>query len=148
MKCSYYGRLSGRRIWSQLTKLRWSKRQLSCDISWVGPHDLKVSTSMLISYKIGAGRVQVAQSLLALLPPELTSVAEPEEVATEYLHYRQFFVIWEMVARIVEYQAEESSMAVHGATRDAKTAWVTEYRVCLFKAWFSQIVFDQLHCRT
>lgn len=78
----------------------------------------------------GAGRVQVAQSLFALLPPELTSIAEPEEVATEYLHYRQFFVIWEMLGRVVEYQAEESTMAVHGATREAKTAWVADYRVC------------------
>ena len=76
--------------------------------------------------------MQVAQSLLSLLPSELISIAEPEEVATEYLHYRQFFVIWEMVARVVEYQAEESTMAVHGATRDAKTAWVTEYRVYFF----------------
>jgi nuclear pore complex protein Nup107 len=59
----------------------------------------------------------------------LTSIAEPEEVSTEYLHYRQFFVIWEILDRVVEYQAEESTMAVHGATRETKMAWVAEYRV-------------------
>ena len=118
-------------------KLHWNKQLLSCDISWVGfPYSSSTRLQHVNPLKTGAGRVQVALSLLALLPPELTSIAEPEEVATEYLHYRQFFVIWEMVGRVVEYQAEESTMAVHGASRDAKTAWLSEYRVCISRVWF------------
>lgn len=95
---------------------------------------------MLSSTK-GAGRVQVAQSLSALLPPELTAIAEPEGVATEYLHYRQFFVIWEMLGRVVKYQAEESTMAIHGPTREAKAAWVADYRVC-FHSLFLRRIFQ------
>jgi nuclear pore complex protein Nup107 len=78
---------------------------------------------------LGAGRVQAAHSLLALLPAELTSIAEPEEVATEYLHYRQFFVIWETIARVVDCQAEEGTLVAHGASREVRAAWLTEYRV-------------------
>ena len=73
--------------------------------------------------------MHAAQSLLALLSSELSGISEPEEVATEYLHYRQFFVIWEMISRVVECQAEESTIAAHGGTREAKAAWLAEYRV-------------------
>lgn len=86
---------------------------------------------------LGAGRVQAAQSLLALLPPELTSIAEPEEVATEYLHYRQFFVIWEAIARVVDCQAEESTLIAHGASREVRAAWLTEYRACSLLFFYS-----------
>ena len=72
--------------------------------------------------------MQAAHSLLALLPAELTSIAEPEEVATEYLHYRQFFVIWETIARVVDCQAEEGTLVAHGASREVRAAWLTEYR--------------------
>ncbi|KAF8962886.1 nuclear pore protein 84/107 [Flammula alnicola] len=85
--------------------------------------------TVILRYFLGAGRVQAAQSLLSLLPVELASIAEPEEVATEYLHYRQFFVIWETIARVVECQAQESTFTQGpGTTRETKAAWVADYR--------------------
>jgi nuclear pore complex protein Nup107 len=86
------------------------------------------------SVSTGAGRVQAAHALLALLPVELAELAEPEEVATEYLHYRQFFVIWDTLARVVAWQAQEQegggmTLGVGGGGREARGAWVAEYRV-------------------
>ncbi len=62
-------------------KLRWNRRPIFLGYVF---HGLTVSASCVVnSLKTGAGRVQVAQSLLSLLPPELTSIAEPEGFATE-----------------------------------------------------------------
>jgi nuclear pore complex protein Nup107 len=69
--------------------------------------------------------VQLAQTLLGMLPPELTTLDEPEERATEYLHYRQFFMIWETLERVVEYQARD----VPGMGREARVEWLADYRV-------------------
>lgn len=74
---------------------------------------------------LGSGRVQLAQTLLSMLPSELSGIAEPEEQATEYLHYRQFFTIWDTLARIVECQALEASLM----NRETKLAWLGDYRV-------------------
>jgi nuclear pore complex protein Nup107 len=60
-----------------------------------------------------------------MLPPELTTLGEPEERATEYLHYRQFFMIWETLERVVEYQAMDGL----GMGREARTGWLADYRV-------------------
>lgn len=60
-----------------------------------------------------------------MLPPELTTLGEPEERATEYLHYRQFFMIWETLERVVEYQAKD----VPGMGREARAAWLADYKV-------------------
>ncbi|KDR66942.1 hypothetical protein GALMADRAFT_147583 [Galerina marginata CBS 339.88] len=85
--------------------------------------------TVILRYFLGAGRIQAAQTLLTLLPAELASIAEPEEVATEYLHYRQFFVIWETIASVVESQAQEAVITQgKGASREAKAAWLAEYR--------------------
>ena len=73
----------------------------------------------------GSGRVQLAQTLLGMLPSELAAFSEPEEQATEYLHYRQFFTIWDTLARVVEYQALEVSQM----NRERKLAWLVDYRV-------------------
>lgn len=72
-----------------------------------------------------AGRIQLAQSLLELLPIELASIPEPEEKATEYLHYRQFFVIWDSLASVVECQSQN----VPGLDREGKTVWLNKYQV-------------------
>ena len=82
---------------------------------------------MLIAIsRTGFGRVQLAQTLLGMLPSELAAFSEPEEQATEYLHYRQFFTIWDTLARVVEYQALEVSQM----NRERKLAWLVDYRVC------------------
>ena len=72
-----------------------------------------------------AGRIQLAQSLLELLPIELGSIPEPEEKATEYLHYRQFFTVWEVLESVVECQSQD----VPGLDRERKTVWLNRYRV-------------------
>lgn len=63
-----------------------------------------------------------------MLPLELASISEPEETATEYLHYRQFFNIWETLARVVECQALE----VQVMSKDTKAAWLKDYVVSDF----------------
>jgi nuclear pore complex protein Nup107 len=63
-----------------------------------------------------------------MLPPELMTIADPEERATEYLHYRQFFIIWETLERVVESQALE----VQKMSRETTLAWLNDYKV----PWF------------
>ena len=77
----------------------------------------------------------MATALLSMLPAELGSISEPEECAMEYLHYRQFFNIWEALARVVECQALE----LQQMNKDTRSAWLKDYMVCLiFK--FSSLV--------
>ncbi|KAF8168933.1 nuclear pore protein 84/107 [Pholiota molesta] len=98
-------------------------------------------SSLSPSPPLGAGRVQAAHALLALLPEELAELAEPEEVATEYLHYRQFFVIWDTLARVVAWQAQEQEGGGGtlglggGGGREARGAWVAEYRGLIDQAY-------------
>jgi nuclear pore complex protein Nup107 len=55
-----------------------------------------------------------------MLPAELASISEPENCATEYLHYQQFFNIWEILAHFVKCQALE----VHPMNKDTRAAWL------------------------
>ncbi|KAG6852732.1 hypothetical protein C0991_009470 [Blastosporella zonata] len=63
--------------------------------------------NVILRYFLGSGRLALAKQLLDILPPELARVGDPEEMATEYLHYRQFFVIWETLESVIETQAME-----------------------------------------
>jgi nuclear pore complex protein Nup107 len=56
---------------------------------------------------------------------ELTSIPEPEETATEYLHYRQFFVIWDTLESVMECQSQN----VPSLDRERKGIWLNKYRV-------------------
>ena len=115
-----------RRITPHLSKLT-----SFCGISLVkffAPSVICPSQRQLSPFSPGTGRVQAAQTLLGVLPPELAGISEPEERATEYLHYRQFFVIWETVERVVDCQSQH----VPGMNKDAKATWLDDYRVCLF----------------
>lgn len=60
-----------------------------------------------------------------MLPPELASIGEPEDRATEYLHYRQFFMIWETLDQVVACQALETPHM----DRDTRVAWLDDYTV-------------------
>jgi len=64
--------------------------------------------------------------VLAMLPPELASIDTPEERAIEYLHYRQFFMIWETLDKVVECQALE----VLPMNKDTRSTWLKDYKVC------------------
>lgn len=60
-----------------------------------------------------------------MLPPELGSLVEPEDQATEYMHYRQFFNVWELLARVVETQALEQPQM----NKDTRAVWLSDYKV-------------------
>ncbi|KAG1773373.1 hypothetical protein EV702DRAFT_1181131 [Suillus placidus] len=63
--------------------------------------------TVILWHFLGAGRVSLAKNLVEMLPRELASIDQPEERATEYLHYRQFFSIWDDLDRVVECQTLE-----------------------------------------
>ncbi len=60
-----------------------------------------------------------------MLPLDLASISEPEAQATEYLYYRQFFVIWEALERVVEIQA----MEVLQMSKETRNDWLEDYKV-------------------
>ncbi|KAK7060258.1 Nucleoporin nup84 [Paramarasmius palmivorus] len=83
----------------------------------------------ILRYFLASGRIQLARELLSMLPPELASITtdDLEVQATEYLHYRQFFTIWETLERVVECQALEAP----NMSRDTKQAWLEDYKAFL-----------------
>jgi len=81
--------------------------------------------NVIFRYFLGSGRVQVAKLLLDMLPTDLSAIMNPEERATEYLHYRQFFNIWELLDRVVECQSLEVSQVM---SRETKKAWLDDYQ--------------------
>ncbi|KAG6332899.1 hypothetical protein ID866_6186, partial [Astraeus odoratus] len=76
--------------------------------------------TVIMRYFLGSGRVNLARKLLDMLPHELASIDEPEDRATEYLHYRQFFNIWELLDRVVQCH----SSGVSQMSKDARTTWL------------------------
>ncbi|KAK0213959.1 nuclear pore protein 84/107 [Armillaria fumosa] len=86
--------------------------------------------NVILRYLLGSGRVQVAQQLLRMLPLDLASISEPEVQATEYLYYRQFFVIWEALERVVEIQA----MEVLQMSKETRTDWLEDYKSSINQA--------------
>lgn len=84
-------------------------------------------TNVILRYFLGMGRPRFAVSLLDLLPAELSEISEPEERATEYLHYRQFFVIWERLEQVVECHAR----SLQPMGKDAKARWIEEYKALI-----------------
>lgn len=60
-----------------------------------------------------------------MLPPELGTLREPEEEATEYMHYRQFFGVWDALARVTECEALEQPQM----NKDTRAAWLSDYKV-------------------
>ncbi|KAI0363800.1 hypothetical protein BV20DRAFT_957521 [Pilatotrama ljubarskyi] len=86
--------------------------------------------NVILRYFLGHGRVQLAKSLLEMLPPELGTLREPEEEATEYMHYRQFFGVWEALARVAECEALEQPQM----NKDTRAAWLSDYRTLIEQA--------------
>ncbi|KAI0723479.1 nuclear pore protein 84/107 [Earliella scabrosa] len=80
--------------------------------------------NVILRYFLGRGRIQLAKGLLDMLPPELGSLQDPEDEATEYMHYRQFFGVWETLARVVECAALEQPQM----NKDTRAAWLADYR--------------------
>ncbi|KAG1880885.1 hypothetical protein F4604DRAFT_1748514 [Suillus subluteus] len=61
--------------------------------------------TVILRYFLDAGRVSHAMNSVEMLPHALASIDQPEERATEYLHYRQVFTIWDSLDRVVECQS-------------------------------------------
>ncbi|KAI8970749.1 nuclear pore protein 84/107 [Trametes punicea] len=86
--------------------------------------------NVILRYFLGHGRVQVVKTLLDMLPPELGTLREPEEEATEYMHYRQFFGVWDALARVVECEALEQPQM----NKDTRAAWLSDYKTLIEQA--------------
>jgi hypothetical protein len=109
---SSYVQSSGRRIARQRMTLRWSRRALfyvSSSVRFLLPC---LYCWLTFDFATASGRIKLAQSVLELLPAQLAGISEPEERATEYLHYRQFFVVWDSLERVVAFQALEVDMDI------------------------------------
>lgn len=84
--------------------------------------DVRLNMTLLCSP--GAGRTKLARHTLDSLPQEFMTISEPEEVATEYQDYSQFFLIWDTLDRIAETAAAEPTLS-----RESKAAWLKGYKV-------------------
>ncbi|TFK38561.1 nuclear pore protein 84/107 [Crucibulum laeve] len=87
--------------------------------------------NLIVRHFLATGRVQLAHQFLEVLPSELSEIKEPEDRTTEYLHYRQFFTIWESLESVVESQ----SLQVPGMTKEAKSVWLADYRSLIDRAY-------------
>lgn len=87
--------------------------------------------TVILRYFLGLGRVNLGRKLLDMLPRELASINDPEERATEYLHYRQFFNILDSLDRITECRALEASLM----SKDTRVAWMNDYKGLLKQAY-------------
>ncbi|KAI0073069.1 hypothetical protein K474DRAFT_1711028 [Panus rudis PR-1116 ss-1] len=86
--------------------------------------------NVILRFFLCHGRIHVAKSLLDSLPKELNTLREPEDQADEFLQYRQFFVVWDALQRVVECQ----SLEVPHMAKDTKAAWLQDYKVLIEQA--------------
>lgn len=82
---------------------------------------------------VAVGRVKIAKTVLDMLPRGLSSMREPEDRAMEYMHYKQFFIVWEAVERVIQSQSVE----VSHIDKESRLAWLEDYRVS-----FSHVLRD------
>jgi len=96
-------------------------------------------TNVILRHLLARGRVKLAQGFVDSLPGELANVGEPEENATEYLHYRQFFVVWEGLERVVECEGRGASFGLSTGNVQGKREWMVEYKELVERA-YEQVV--------
>ncbi|KAI5120989.1 hypothetical protein M0805_000450 [Coniferiporia weirii] len=93
--------------------------------------DALEQANAIFRYFLGCGKVQAARALLTLLPAQLKLVSAEGEFAgmhsTEFVHYLQFFAIWDLFERISEVQLDEASRT----TKGAKESWLNGYKILL-----------------
>jgi len=87
--------------------------------------------NLIIRYFLGAGNISVSRRLLLDIPEQLASIDEPEDIATEYMHYRQLFHVWDLFERIAEITRAE----INELTKDIRVAWVNEYKALVDEAY-------------
>ncbi|KAL1742723.1 nuclear pore protein 84/107 [Schizophyllum fasciatum] len=94
------------------------------------PNALEHATLILRRFLAG-GRIALARSLMNELPVELANISTPEERATEYMHYMRFLKLWELL----EQCAATAALETPDMGRDARKAWLTDYKALLDQAW-------------
>ena len=88
--------------------------------------------NLIIRYFLGAGNISVSRRLLHDLPEQLASIDKPEDIATEYMHYRQLFHVWDLFERIGEITGIDIT---NEPTKDLKAAWLNEYKTLVDEAY-------------
>lgn len=88
--------------------------------------------NLIIRYFLGAGNISVARGLFVALPERLASIDKPEDIATEYMHYRQLFYVWDLFERIVEVAGIRITNEL---TKDAKVSWLNEYKALVDESY-------------
>lgn len=88
--------------------------------------------NLIIRYFLGSGKMWVANEIPYRLPEELASIDKLEDIATEYMHYRQLIHIWEIFDKISEVTDRE---VADEWTKDAKVAWLNEYEARVNEAF-------------
>ncbi|KAL5501221.1 NUP84 [Sanghuangporus vaninii] len=89
--------------------------------------DALEQANAIIRYFLGCGRIHGARTLLRMLPSQLKLLpaegARSRSQSTEYMHYLQFFGIWELFDSVAEAQTVERSLT----TKGAKEKWLDAY---------------------
>jgi len=80
--------------------------------------------NVILRYFLASGKVHIAKIVQGMLPNELAAIRDPEELATEYLHYRQFFTAWDAMQRVVECRVLENPQMA----KDTRRAWLEDYK--------------------
>ena len=96
-------------------------------------------TDVILRHLLSRGRVKLAQGFVDSLPAALANVGEPEDDATEYLHYRQFFVVWEGLERVVECEGRGATFGLGIGNGQGKKEWLVEYKDLVERA-YEQVV--------
>ncbi|KAJ3474231.1 hypothetical protein NLI96_g12576 [Meripilus lineatus] len=86
--------------------------------------------NVILRYFLAVGRVKIAKTVLDMLPRGLSSMREPEDRAMEYMHYKQFFIVWEAVERVIQSQSVE----VSHIDKESRLAWLEDYRTLVDQA--------------
>ncbi|KAI0338793.1 hypothetical protein BDW22DRAFT_1362509 [Trametopsis cervina] len=104
-------------------------------IEWTTFMDATYDTALeqanvILRYFLSCGRLALAKSVIDLLPPSLASLRAPEERAVEYMHYRQFFSVWEALERV----GETLRLEVPQMSKDTRVAWLGDYKTLVQQA--------------
>ncbi|KAL1757022.1 nuclear pore protein 84/107 [Schizophyllum commune] len=87
--------------------------------------------NLILRRFLAGGRITLARSLMEQLPVELANIRTPEERATEYMHYMRFLKLWDLLERC----AAAAALETPDMGRDARKAWLTDYKALLDQAW-------------
>ncbi|KAI5891471.1 uncharacterized protein SCHCODRAFT_02629191 [Schizophyllum commune H4-8] len=87
--------------------------------------------NLILRRFLASGRITLARSLMEQLPVELANIRTPEERATEYMHYMRFLKLWDLLERC----AAAAALETPDMGRDARKAWLTDYKALLDQAW-------------